>query len=86
MAFGMAQELRAHRVAAVALALGHLGVSETPRYGGRAIAALARDPDVLAKSGDLLTAGGLARDYGFTDIDGTQPEPFALAGQQTGPQ
>jgi len=86
MAFGMAQELRAHRVASVALALGHLGVSETPRYGGRAIAALARDPDVLAKSGEVLTAGGLARDYGFTDIDGTQPEPFALAGQQTGPQ
>jgi NAD(P)-dependent dehydrogenase (short-subunit alcohol dehydrogenase family) len=79
MAFGMAQELRAGRVASVALALGHLGVSETPRYGGRAIAALASDPDVLARSGELLTAGGLAREYGFTDLDGTQPEPFALA-------
>jgi NAD(P)-dependent dehydrogenase (short-subunit alcohol dehydrogenase family) len=86
MAFGMAQELRAHRVACVALALGRLGVSETPRYGGRAIVALARDPNVLSKFGELLTASGLARDYGFTDIDGTQPEPFALAGQQIGPQ
>ena len=76
---GVAQELRAHGVASVALALGHLGVSETPRYGGRAIMALARDPDVLEKSGELLTAGGLAREYGFTDVDGTQPEPFALS-------
>jgi NAD(P)-dependent dehydrogenase (short-subunit alcohol dehydrogenase family) len=78
MAFGMAQELRGHSVAAVALALGHLGVSETPRYGGRAVVALARDPDVLGKTGRVLTAGGLAREYGFTDLDGTQPEPFAL--------
>jgi hypothetical protein len=78
MAFGMAQELRDYRVASIALALGHLSVSETPRYGGRAIAALAPDPDVLAKSGELLTAGGLARESGFTDVDGTQPEPFAL--------
>jgi NAD(P)-dependent dehydrogenase (short-subunit alcohol dehydrogenase family) len=85
MAFGMAQELRGHRVAAVALALGHLGVSETPRYGGRAIAALMRDQDLLAKSGEVLTAGGLAREYGFTDIDGTQPEPFSLAGAHAGP-
>jgi NAD(P)-dependent dehydrogenase (short-subunit alcohol dehydrogenase family) len=80
MAFGMAQELREHRVASVALALGHLNVSESPRYGGRAIAALARDPAVLEKSGQVLTAGGLAREYGFTDVDGTQPEPFALPG------
>jgi NAD(P)-dependent dehydrogenase (short-subunit alcohol dehydrogenase family) len=82
LAFGMAEELRGHRVAAVALALGHLGVSESPRYGGRAIAALARDPDLMNKSGQLLTAGGLAREYDFTDIDGTQPEPFALPNEQ----
>jgi NAD(P)-dependent dehydrogenase (short-subunit alcohol dehydrogenase family) len=85
MAFGMAQELAAHRVAAVALALGHLNVSESPRYGGRAIAALATDPLVLTKSGQVLTAGGLAREYGFTDLDGSQPEPFALPGVPTGP-
>jgi NAD(P)-dependent dehydrogenase (short-subunit alcohol dehydrogenase family) len=78
MAFGMAQELRAHHVAAVALALGHLGVSESPRYGGRAVAALGSDPAVLERTGETLTAGGLAREYGFTDVDGTQPRPFAL--------
>lgn len=78
MAFGMAAELRAHHVAVIALALGHLGVSESPRYGGRAIAALAADPAVLDRSGQTLTAGDLAREYDFTDIDGTQPKPFAL--------
>jgi NAD(P)-dependent dehydrogenase (short-subunit alcohol dehydrogenase family) len=78
MAFGMANELRPHRVAAIALALGHLGVSESPRYGGRAIAALASDPSLLDRTGQTLTAGDLAREYGFTDIDGTQPRPFAL--------
>jgi NAD(P)-dependent dehydrogenase (short-subunit alcohol dehydrogenase family) len=78
MAFGMANELRRHHIAAVALALGHLGVSESPRYGGRAIAALAGDPAVLDRTGETLTAGDLARGYGFTDIDGTQPPPFTL--------
>jgi hypothetical protein len=78
MAFGLANELRPHHVAAVALALGHLGVSESPRYGGRAISALASDPVVLNRTGETLTAGDLAREYGFTDIDGTQPKPLAL--------
>jgi NAD(P)-dependent dehydrogenase (short-subunit alcohol dehydrogenase family) len=78
MAFGMANELRSHHVAVIALALGHLGVSESPRYGGRAIASLAGDPAVLARTGQTLTAGDLARSYGFTGIDGTQPKPFAL--------
>jgi NAD(P)-dependent dehydrogenase (short-subunit alcohol dehydrogenase family) len=79
MAFGLAQELRPHGVAAVALAPGHLGVSETPQYLGRAVAALAGDPQVMAKSGQLLTVGELAREYGFTDVDGTQPEPFQIS-------
>jgi NAD(P)-dependent dehydrogenase (short-subunit alcohol dehydrogenase family) len=78
MAFGMASELRSHHVAAIALALGHLGVSESPRYGGRAIAALAGDPALLDRTGQTLTAGDEARYYGFTDLDGTQPEPFRL--------
>jgi NAD(P)-dependent dehydrogenase (short-subunit alcohol dehydrogenase family) len=78
MAFGMANELRRHHIAAVALALGHLGVSESPRYGGRAITALAGDPAVLDRTGETLAAGDLARAYGFTDVDGTQPKPFTL--------
>jgi len=52
--------------------------SESPRYGGRAISALASDPVVLNRTGETLTAGDLAREYGFTDIDGTQAKPFAL--------
>jgi len=79
MAFGLAQELRPHGVAAVALAPGHLGVNETPQYLGRAVAALAGDAQVMAKSGQLLTVGELAREYGFTDVDGTQPEPFEIS-------
>ncbi len=45
---------------------------------GRAVAALAADPDVLKKSGSLLTTGDLAREYGFTDVDGRQPEAFRI--------
>jgi len=47
--------------------------SETPRYVGRAIAALAADPDVGAKAGLALFADDLAPVYGFTDVDGSQP-------------
>ena len=48
--------------------------SETPCYVGRAIAALAVDPDVAAKSGGLFSSWGLAKEYGFTDIDGRRPD------------
>jgi NAD(P)-dependent dehydrogenase (short-subunit alcohol dehydrogenase family) len=76
LAFGFAHDLRPHNVAAVAIAPGHLGVTETPEYLGRAVVALAGDRDVMKRSGQALTVGELARQYGFTDIDGTQPEPF----------
>ncbi|MHB1629136.1 MAG: SDR family oxidoreductase [Bacilli bacterium] len=49
-------------------------VSETPFYIGRAVAALAADPEIMAKSGRALATWNLAREYGFTDIDGTQPD------------
>jgi NAD(P)-dependent dehydrogenase (short-subunit alcohol dehydrogenase family) len=48
--------------------------SETPAYLGRAVAALAADPDVMAKTGQALATWGLYREYGFTDADGTQPD------------
>jgi NAD(P)-dependent dehydrogenase (short-subunit alcohol dehydrogenase family) len=48
--------------------------SETPRYVGRAVAALAADPDVGAKSGCTLWGADLAREYGFTDVDGSRPD------------
>jgi NAD(P)-dependent dehydrogenase (short-subunit alcohol dehydrogenase family) len=49
-------------------------ISETPRYVGRAIAALAADPGRHRHNGRSLSSGGLARDYGFTDLDGSQPD------------
>lgn len=49
-------------------------ISETPRYIGRAVVALASDPDVSRWSGKALSSGLLARHYGFTDLDGSQPE------------
>jgi NAD(P)-dependent dehydrogenase (short-subunit alcohol dehydrogenase family) len=52
----------------------HFCISETPRYVGRAVAALAGDPDVSRWNGQSLSSGQLARVYGFTDLDGTQPD------------
>lgn len=51
--------------------------SETPHYVARAVVALALDPEVGRRTGQVLLTGSLAREYGFTDIDGTQPEPYA---------
>jgi NAD(P)-dependent dehydrogenase (short-subunit alcohol dehydrogenase family) len=49
-------------------------ISESPRYIGRAVAALAADPDKNRWSGRSLSTGVLAKHYGFTDLDGSQPE------------
>ena len=49
-------------------------ISESPRFVGRAVAALAADPDVARRNGGSFSSGGLAREYGFTDIDGSQPD------------
>lgn len=48
--------------------------SETPAYLGRAVAALAADPDVMARTGRALATWDLYEEYGFTDADGTQPD------------
>lgn len=100
LAFGMAQELRDHHIAAVALSPGFLrseavlelfGVteeswrdaiekdpsfaeSESPWLVGRAVAALAADPFVLAKSGQSFATWTLAKEYGLTDADGRRPD------------
>ena len=50
-----------------------LSASETPCFVGRAIAALAADPDVSAKSGGLFSSWGLSEEYGFADVDGRRP-------------
>ena len=89
----MAIELRPHGVAAVSLYPGlvrtekvmeaaawlDLTNSESPEFIGRAVAALARDPDVMRHTGSVLIAANLAAEYGFTDIDGKAPRPLTLA-------
>src|SRR5829696_37599 len=54
----------------------HFAISETPRYVGRAVAHLAADPDVVRWNGRSLSSGGLAKVYGFTDLDGSQPDAW----------
>ena len=57
-----------------------LAGTESPHYVGRAVAALAADPAIMDKTGRVLRVGDLAREYGFTDIDGRQVAPFELDG------
>jgi NAD(P)-dependent dehydrogenase (short-subunit alcohol dehydrogenase family) len=100
LVWAMAQELREHNVAVLAVAPGfmrtervveaftragvpHLldgpgGPKETPAYVGRAIAALAADDRIIERTGRVLEVGTLAREYGFTDVDGSQPSPFRI--------
>lgn len=54
----------------------HFVISETPRFVGRAVAALAADPDRGRWNGQSLSSGGLAQVYGFTDLDGSQPDAW----------
>jgi NAD(P)-dependent dehydrogenase (short-subunit alcohol dehydrogenase family) len=54
----------------------HFGISETPFYVGRAVAALAADPDVARWNGESLSSGQLAQVYGFTDRDGSRPDAW----------
>lgn len=54
----------------------HFVISETPRFVGRAVAALATDPDRARWSGQSLSSGGLAKVYGFTDLDGSRPDAW----------
>jgi NAD(P)-dependent dehydrogenase (short-subunit alcohol dehydrogenase family) len=54
----------------------HFAISETPAFVGRAVAALARDPNVSRWNGKSVSAGELAKVYGFTDIDGSQPDAW----------
>jgi NAD(P)-dependent dehydrogenase (short-subunit alcohol dehydrogenase family) len=54
----------------------HFAISESPAFVGRAVAALARDPDVSRWNGQSLSSGQLARVYGFKDRDGSQPDAW----------
>ena len=54
----------------------HFCVSESPLYVGRAVAAVAADPDRARWNGASTSSGALAREYGFTDVDGTRPDAW----------
>ena len=54
----------------------HFVISETPRFIGRAVAALAADPDKARFNGQSLSSGGLAQIFGFTDLDGSRPDAW----------
>jgi hypothetical protein len=71
-AFGVTEENWREATARVP----HFCISESPLYVGRAVAALAADPDVARWGGASLSSGGLAREYGFTDSDGTRPDAW----------
>lgn len=95
MTADMAQELRPHGVAVVSLYPGlvrteavmaaaqqgwfDLANSESPEFQGRVIAALARDPKLLERSGQVLVTAAVAMEYGVSDVDGKQPTPLTLA-------
>jgi dehydrogenase/reductase SDR family protein 1 len=85
-------ELKPHGVTAVSLYPGlvrteavlaagvfDLSNSESPQFVGRAVAALASDPDAMRWSGQVVVAAALAREYGFLDVDGRLPRPLTLA-------
>jgi len=88
----MAHQLRDYHVAAVSLYPGlvrtenvlrfaeylDLSNSESPQFVGRAVAALAGDPQIMAKTGEVLVVAALAHEYGFVDVDGTTPRPMTL--------
>ncbi|RFS82434.1 SDR family oxidoreductase [Actinomadura spongiicola] len=54
----------------------HFAISESPTFVGRAVAALAADPDRARWNGASLSSGGLAKEYGFTDADGSRPDAW----------
>ncbi|MBB6466802.1 NAD(P)-dependent dehydrogenase (short-subunit alcohol dehydrogenase family) [Aminobacter lissarensis] len=64
----------------------HFAISETPRFIGRAVAAIAADPDVARWNGQSLSSGALAQVYGFTDLDGSRPNawPYVVEVQDAG--
>jgi NAD(P)-dependent dehydrogenase (short-subunit alcohol dehydrogenase family) len=54
----------------------HFAIAESPSYVGRAVAALAADPDVARWNGGSLSSGRVAQIYGFTDLDGSRPDAW----------
>jgi len=96
LTLAMAQELKPFGVTVLGLSPGHvltervrdagLGdqTTETPLYAGRAVAALAADAEVARHAGQVLHVADLARAYGFTDRDGSQPDRYLINNGQGG--
>jgi NAD(P)-dependent dehydrogenase (short-subunit alcohol dehydrogenase family) len=63
----------------------HFAISETPAFVGRAVAALAADPERSRWNGKSLSSGELAQVYGFTDLDGSQPDAWRYLVEVQGP-
>ena len=92
LTYDMSKELNEHHVAVVSLYPGlvrtekvmasaawlDLSNSESPQFIGRAVVALAGDPELMKKTGSVLVAAQMAIDYGFDDIDGKRPKPLTL--------
>lgn len=84
MAADMSVELKKSNITCVSLYPGYIAdkrkkpnpKKESAQFIGRAIAALALDKNVISKTGQVLVAAHLAKEYDFTDIDGIQPKPF----------
>jgi len=87
----LASELEEHEIAVLALTPGWVlaermtdlseqqrAQTESPEYIGRAIAALASDPGIARRTGQTFAVGNLAREYGFTDVDGRQPTAYPI--------
>lgn len=92
LGFALSRHLRRHDIAALTIHPGftrterveaeappqELQQTHSARFVGRAIVALATDPQVMDRSGGVFKVAHLGYDYGFTDIDGSQPEPFVI--------
>ncbi|MBI1786477.1 MAG: SDR family NAD(P)-dependent oxidoreductase [Acidobacteria bacterium] len=94
MTSDMAHELRAHQVAIVSLYPGlvrteavmqaaeggwlDLSNSESPQFIGRVVAALAADPAIMERTGQVLVAAAVAAEFGVSDVDGRRPAPLTL--------
>ena len=94
MTADMAQEIERHAVAVVSLYPGlvrteavleaaaggwlDLSNSESPEFTGRVIAALARDPGLMSRTGQALVGAAVAEEFGIADVDGRRPRPLTL--------
>jgi NAD(P)-dependent dehydrogenase (short-subunit alcohol dehydrogenase family) len=92
LGFALSRKLKGHGIVALTVHPGftrterveaeappeELAQTHSARFVGRAVTALATDPEVMKRTGGVFKVGQLGLDYGFTDIDGSQLEPFFI--------